>query len=243
VLKKHPQSSADLQRLFILLTFLAAVGTGCSDSSIHTFGPGGSGSFDVVGLLQTMTAAKVTVMANTLHHTFVKQGGRDAGVATDLWGVRQYNFQSSESGITWSDSGVTSELSFSVINVDPPFAFDVSSATKSLMRCSVDPSGKTIHDLRCTASNYDNPDSGDPNFDNNRYRTLSFSTPTLTLDSVFDDSVSFIIRDPQIWQHISLAYSHDETVYTTYKKQFILTAFDTLCQDYSNSCRLVFYKK
>ncbi|HET9136643.1 MAG TPA: hypothetical protein VFO76_08395 [Candidatus Kapabacteria bacterium] len=232
-----------MKELLFLLAFIATLGTGCDDSSVHTFSPGGSGSFDVVGLLQTMTAAKVTVMANTLHHTFVQQGGRDPGNTTDFWGVREYIFESKEPGMVWSDSGVASELRFSVLNVDPPFAYDVSSADKSLMRCTIDASGKTIHDLLCTASNYDNPESGDPDFDNNRYRTLSFSTPTLILDSVFDDSVSFVIRDPAIWQHISLAYSHDETVYTTYKKQFTLTAFDTLGVGYPNTCRLVFFKK
>ncbi len=221
-------------KLFLIGILLTS---GCDNPSMTSLG-GSSGS-DYLSYLQTMNYVRVTYTGETLHHTFLKQGSLDGGNTSDLWLVRQHVFENRDSThpLVWKDSQFSAQACFTLELVDPSFNIASGCSTQSLIRGVFHSSQKTVSDLLCQFQECEG--CQDPN--NYRAQNAYLKAQNLELESFSQDSIAFILKG---WTGGSFAigYNDDEVSYTTYLKQIQLTAFDTLGNNFSSVCRVVFYQ-
>jgi hypothetical protein len=219
-----------------LYPLLFAVLLGCQSENMAY--PVSAGDFDYLSYLKSLNKVRVEYIAKTVHHSFVKQGVLDPGADLYLTYVREYSFANLDSTyeIEWQDSLFTTRACFKLREIEPPGVEEKQCSTNSIARGVFHNHTMSISDILCAYQQF-----GGSGQDYSYFYT-SFRTPTIMLDSLFEDSVTFVIKNPLADSTI-LSYSIDEQAYGTYIRQENLVNSDSLRSSYPRVCRVVFYKK
>jgi hypothetical protein len=229
--------------VFIILLLATVFAFGCDDPMRP--GLGGVGGTDMTGILKPMTKVKVSFIATTLLHVDFRQGGLDPGSEQDQWAERVYLFHNFDPSYTigWDDSVFTIRACYSIINLTTGGGLEDSRCDdQSLIRGTCGHGSPTVNDLTCFVSHLEGYAPGQPpDPDNYRLSYINLTIPKLTLEAVYDDSVSYVISDAATWRAASFSYSLDERWYSTFNKKLNVTQFDTLGAVSQPVCRLVFY--
>lgn len=229
-------------RVYPCILLLAVLWIGCEDRIPIATGPGGGA--DISSYLRPMTHARVEFRATTLLHVYSKQGSLDPGSNQDQWAERLYDFENYDSSysIDWQDSVFSMRSCYRVVNLSTGGIEDTRCSGQSLIRGSCGQSNQEIHDLTCFVSDLEGASPGQLPDDNNyRQSYTNLSVPTMTLETVYDDSVSFIVNDESQWQRVGFSYADDERWYGTYITKLHVPQWDTLGVQTKPTCRIVFY--
>ncbi len=193
-----------------------------------------------------MNHVRVTITAKTNHHSFLRQTSFDPGVDQDSWLPRQYSFTNTDTTfiLHWQDSVFTTSACFSAICLSPLGYIDYGCGGNTTLRGIYHLQDNSVTELLAFYSELDNPSQGGyPDDFNYRQRYASINIPRVELDSVFDDSVTFIIKDQSLWQSVMLSYNADEKYYGSYIRQQSYKGIDLNNIEYPPKCRVVFFKK
>ncbi len=195
--------------------------------------------------LQTMNHVRVTLIGNTNHHSLVKQTSFDPGAEHDLWLPRKYCFANTDTTfiLHWHDSAFTTSACFSAICLSPLGYIEYGCGGNTTLRGIYHSQENTVTELLSFYSELDNPQGGYPDDNNYRDRYASITIPRVELDSVFDDSITFIIKDQSLWQSVVLSYKSDEKYYGSFIRQQTYQGIDLNNTEYPPECRIVFFKK
>jgi len=220
-----------IKQIFLLISLSIFVGCDAPGSMPKTY----SGDYSLTDYLRTMKKVKVTYIAGTSHRYEVHQGSLDSGSANDIWFTRQYQFLNSDSAytISWQDSTFSSRACFSLHVIDGHYLLESGCDDNSLLRASVDDATKSISGLICFYHSLDGK------FDPTNYKTVdaSLSSPRFVIDSLFEDSITFVATD---YLSTSLTYKSEEVAYTTYTKMSELTEVDKTGIITKPLCKIVF---
>jgi hypothetical protein len=210
--------------------------SGCDNPAVVPAGGGGS---DYLPYLQSMTKVSVTFTGQTLHHAYLKQGCLDPGNTSDLWLIRQHEYQNRDSAYTiiWQDSFFSTKACFILRQLDPSFTIASDCGDNSLIRGVYHSGTKSISDLLCLFQKCE----GFQDPANYKAQSAFLKAPSIELEALSYDSVSFVIKN---WgaESLSIGYNNDELSFSTYIRQIRMTAFDSLGKTYPPVCRAVFFK-
>lgn len=192
-----------------------------------------------------MTKVRVIFDATTLLHVSSKQSSFDPGSDNDQWARRIYTFGNYDPiySIEWHDTEFSMKSGYTIVNRTTGNGIEDSRwSDQSLIRGHCGQTTMDITDLLCFVSVLEGYSPGQsPSPDNYRQSYINLSIPHLTLESIFDDSISFVVSDPDVWRSVGISYSDDERWYSTFTRKLSITAFDTVGVESKPACRLVFY--
>jgi hypothetical protein len=220
--------------LWILFGFL--IFAGC-DQPVRT--PTGAAGNDFQSVLQSMSKVRVTYSGMTDLHTSLKQSSIDPGAVSDLWMPRKFVYENTDSAytITWQDSQFSTKACFLFGQLDPWYELASDCGTETLIRGTCNNSTLSLSSLVCEIKALTS--FGQGNF---QTESASLTAPTLELEKIADDSVSFVVKNFTPGS-VALGYWYKEVEFVTFIREMQLSAYDTLGVQYPQACRVVFYPK
>src|SRR5207247_568149 len=116
------------------------------------------GEYDYLPDLQAMKRISVRFSANTLHHSFIKQGELDPGVTSDIWLPREQIYQNADSlyTIEWKDSVFQTNACFLYRQIDPIFGISYGCSENSYIRGIYHSGSRSVSNLICFFQRCDN---------------------------------------------------------------------------------------
>ncbi|MBS1902766.1 MAG: hypothetical protein JSS75_03595 [Bacteroidetes bacterium] len=225
-----------------MIAAISLLAAGCDNTIVGSSGPVGA---DLVSYLRPMTKVRVYMTASTLVRYGVIQSSFDPGASNDIWSERLYRFENYDTSysIDWQDSEFSMKSCYRILNLTTGGGSeDTYCSDRSLIRGTCGSASGGVSDLTCFVSVLAGSSSSQsPDPDNYRMSYLSIRVPKLSLEAIHDDSVSFVMNDPNLWRSVGLSYSDSERWDGSYSKNVTLLQFDTLGIQTTPQCRVVFY--